>query len=188
MSKLAVVPPAAAEPNGPDAPAKKKLPAPILFGGAAVLGLALGAFLLAPQLFGGGGSVSADSHGASSAGAHGGKGGGAHGGGGGGGKHGAASIVEIENIVVNPAGAEGMHFIMASVSLEVPDKAAQAWIGSNEHVVRDAILGLFGRQTLEQLCRPGAREQMKTSIAAEMSRLVPGAPHVTVYLPEFVVQ
>jgi flagellar basal body-associated protein FliL len=183
MSKLAVVPPAAAEPNGPVAPAKKKLPAPVLFGGAAVLGLGLGAFLLAPQLFGGG-SASGDGH-DDSGGAHGGKGGGAHGGGG---KHGASSVVEIENIVVNPAGAEGMHFIMASVSLEVGDKNANSWITSNEHIVRDAILGLFGRQTLEQLCRPGARDQMKASIAAEMARIVPGQPHVTVYLPEFVVQ
>lgn len=187
MSKLAVVPPAAAEPNGPVAPAKKKLPAPVLFGGAALLGLALGAFLLAPRFAGSSGDPgSGDSH-AAAAGAHGGKGGGAHGAKGGG-KHGASSIVEIENIVVNPAGAEGMHFIMASVSLEVGDKNAQAWISGNEHVVRDAILGLFGRQTLEQLCRPGAREQMKTSIAAEMARIVPGQPHVTVYLPEFVVQ
>lgn len=183
MSKLAVVPTPAVEPNNSIAPAKKKLPAPVIFGGAAVLGLGLGAFLLAPQLFGGGASASGDSHGASG-GAHGGKGGGAHGGG----KHGASSVVEIENIVVNPAGAEGMHFIMASVSLEVGDKNAQSWISGNEHIVRDAILGLFGRQTLEQLCRPGARDQMKTAIASEMARIVPGQPHITVYLPEFVVQ
>jgi len=106
------------------------------------------------------------------------------------GKHeaGAASVIEIKNVVVNPAGAEGSHFLMASVALEVRDKAIDVRLRASEHVVKDIIMSTLSQETMDMLRQPGAREQLKVSLTRAIADYVGGSEAVTVYLPEFVVQ
>lgn len=161
---------AAAAPAGP---AKVKTLG--IIAGAVVLGISLGAFALGPRLAGSPGGEAAKpaankSHG----------GGGAHGGGG--------SHIEIENVVVNPAGSQGAHFLMATVALEVQDKQAEEFLRMNEHIVKDVIMKTLGSQTIEMLSQPGARDALKGMLAQDIGTLLDDPEGITVYLPEFVVQ
>ncbi len=162
----------AAEDAVPAKPAKGKTLG--IVAGAVVLGVVVGAFMLGPSL---GGSSGAAEKKTASAG---------HAAGGGG--HGEGSTLEIDNVVVNPAGAQGSHFLMATVALEVRDKDAEEYLRMNEHVVKDVIQSTLGRQTLKMLSQPGARDQIKLLLAQDIGQLVGDPGLLTVYLPEFVVQ
>jgi flagellar FliL protein len=106
------------------------------------------------------------------------------------GKHGAAvgSVIEIKNVVVNPAGAEGSHFLMATVALEVHDKLVEEHLRANEHVVKDIVMSTLSKETMDMLRQPGARDQLKVLLTRAISDYVDGSDAVTVFLPEFVVQ
>ena len=163
----------AEEAPAPAGPAKVKTLG--IIAGAVVLGISLGAFALGPQLAGSPGGetkkpAAKESHG----------GGGAHGG--------SGSFIEIDNVVVNPAGSQGAHFLMATVVLEVHDKEAEEFLRMNEHIVKDLIMKTLGSQTLEMLSEPGARDALKGLLAEDIGTLVDDPELVTVYLPEFVVQ
>src|SRR6185503_9936524 len=113
-SNLAVVPPA--DPKAKPAKASGKSGPPLIpvVAGIAVLGIALGSMIVAPIVGGKSapGAKTEEKH----------KKKGSHG------KDDGADLMEIKNIVVNPAGSEGEHYIMATVSLEVHDKDAEEWL------------------------------------------------------------
>jgi flagellar basal body-associated protein FliL len=158
----------------PAGPAKVKTLG--IIAGAVVLGISLGAFALGPRLAGSPGEKAEEpaakkSHG----------GGGAHGGS-------SGSFIEIDNVVVNPAGSQGAHFLMATVALDVHEKEAEEYLRMNEHIVKDVIMKTLGSQTLEMLSEPGARDALKGMLAQDIGALVDDPEVVTVYLPEFVVQ
>lgn len=152
---------------------------PLLAAGAALAGLALGFVLLGPAFDH---KPGAETGAAAAASGESGKG---HGGG----KEGEkGSFLEIDNVVVNPSGSEGVHFLMASVTIELADKKAEEALRSQEHVVRDLVVNLLSNHTLEDFSRPGARESIKAEIARSVAPLVEGQGRVDVYLPQFVVQ
>jgi flagellar basal body-associated protein FliL len=101
---------------------------------------------------------------------------------------GGGEVFEIKNMVTNPAGAEGIHFIMATVSFQSHDRQAAEFLRNNEALVKDTVVGTLASLTMEDLSRSDARDRIKTLIAGRAGELVhqPGA--FTVYLPEFVVQ
>jgi flagellar basal body-associated protein FliL len=175
MAEMEVV-----EGSGP-APAPKK-PNPILglgmIAAAVALGLVVGGAVLAPQMLSGntGGSDEPKAQ-AKSHDAH-----------GGGGSHGGGTAVEIDNVVVNPAGAEGLHFLMATVTFEVDDKKIEEYMRNNEHIIRDVVMTTLGDMTLEEFSEPGARDRIKETLRSAVGNIVGGTGHLVVYLPEFVVQ
>lgn len=98
------------------------------------------------------------------------------------------SCLEIDNVVVNPAGAEGVHFLMVSVTIEVDDKKAEEELRAQEHIVRDLIVNLLSGHTLADYSRAGVREAIKKEIAEKVQPMVGDEAEVSVYLPQFVVQ
>lgn len=106
-------------------------------------------------------------------------------------KHGAAakaSIYRIDNLIVNPADTQGTRFLMASVAFELPDDKAEAAMRDHEAQVRDIVIATLERKTLEQLTRPGAREQIKKEILAALAPVTGEMEWVRIYLPQFVLQ
>lgn len=99
-----------------------------------------------------------------------------------------ASAIKIDNVICNPAGAQGQHFLMATVVFEVGDQEAEKFLESNQYVVRDIVLSTLGSQTLEDLSRPTIREDLKKLLAQNVGQLVGDPEVLTVYIPQFVVQ
>ncbi|NOT09586.1 MAG: flagellar basal body-associated FliL family protein [Gemmatimonadales bacterium] len=139
--------------------------------GSALLGMLLGGFVVGPKMAGN--STAAPKAEAEEKG------------------HGAAAaerrLVRIENLVVNPAGSEGQRFLMVSVAFEVGNAAAETALKEAEVQVRDMVTGVFERQSMADLTRPGARDSLRSKLAEVVRPIAGGAP-LRVYLPQFVIQ
>jgi flagellar basal body-associated protein FliL len=193
---LVETPPPAKE--APKAPAGLGAPSKMIviavLGGSVVLGAGLGSFLIAPRFLRsapeateagtGAGAAAAESPASHESDAHG--GGDAHGKKKKGGHE--AQVFEIDNIIVNPAGAQGTHFLMASVAFEVPDPKTEEFLRMNEVRVRDMIVATLGAQSLDMLSQPHARDSLKVLLSESMQQIIGAPQDLEVYLPQFVVQ
>jgi flagellar protein FliL len=147
---------------------------------AAALGIALGLLVVGPR-------VVALRPGAPAANAE--PGGGHEGGHGGKGKEGAkAAVFRLDNLIVNPAGSGGTRFLLASVAIEVPDDRYQARLRDRDFQVRDAVIAVLERQTLESVTSPGARDSIKVRLGQALAPMIGAGVPVQVYLPQFVLQ
>jgi flagellar basal body-associated protein FliL len=144
--------------------------------GATLLGGLLGSQIVAPNLFAAQVSVTAETSPAHSA------GGGSHE------EHPQGVTHQIEDIIVNPAGSEGMHFLMATVVIEVPSSKVEHHLREQEVRVRDRVLSILEDQSMEMLTRQGARDSLKRQIADAIRPMTGDAEWLSVYIPEFVIQ
>jgi flagellar FliL protein len=114
---------------------------------------------------------------------------GGHGGGHGGGESDiTASFLTLENIVVNPAGTDGMRFVMVSFALKVDDPALEASLIERELEVRDVVSSTLERQTLDMLTSPHARDSLRVLVADAVAQFLPDGVDVRVLVPRFVIQ
>jgi flagellar basal body-associated protein FliL len=175
------VDPAAAAPPAEATAAKKGNPM-MLVGvivGALVAGAAAGGLLIGPRLVAGRSSAPAAKHEAA-----------AHGKGEKKGEKGDedhTSVYKMDNIIVNPAGSQGLHFLMVSVAIEVPDMKMQANLKAHEAELRDLAISILERLTMEGLNKPGAREQVKEDLRQAIIARAKD-PSLRIYLPQFVIQ
>jgi len=154
---------------------------------AVLLGTASGGLGLGPRLASG---ESSSGHDAEEA-AHeedGGGHGGAHGGGGHGGGSGEIEILALDNIVVNPAGTDGMRFVMVSFGLKVDDLAASEALLERELEVRDVVSSLLERQSIGMLTSPNARDSLRVMVAGVVAPFLPEGVGVQVFVPQFLIQ
>jgi flagellar FliL protein len=181
----------AASPDAPAAPTKAKLP--MLIGMVAV-GLALGggtgAAVVGPMVAKKMGKVYtlkavADSagHGEGEAAA-----GGEHGAEGKEGAAGAIPVLVLDNLVLNPAGSGGTHFLLLTVAIEVGNAAAAASFTARDAELRDIVLTSLGSKTTEQLTDISARDQFKTEIQQAIDEHFGKKSVKRLYFPQFVVQ
>jgi flagellar FliL protein len=97
-------------------------------------------------------------------------------------------LVELANIIVNPAGSQGSRFLMTSVAIAVTDEAVQKKLNDRQVELRDRITTILETQTMAQLTAPGARDSLKLRIAATVSAVVGAKVPFQVFLPQFVIQ
>jgi flagellar FliL protein len=98
------------------------------------------------------------------------------------------SLFRIDNLIVNPAGSQGARFMMVSLAIEVASREGEEFLRSREVMIRDLIVGLLERQTMETLGQPGIRDLLKQAIADTVRALFPTLGPVRALLPQFVVQ
>ena len=155
----------------------RKFLLPGIIAGGVILGGAVGSQILAPKLFGGstpqaGSPKELPKHRPGAAAA----------------EHTGGTIHQIENIIVNPAGAKGSRFLMATVAIELPTPEDEQQLRVQEVRVRDKIISLLESQSMEMLTQPGARDSLKRRLADALWPMVPDAEWVEIYLPQFVIQ
>ncbi len=114
------------------------------------------------------------------------KGGGGHGGGG----HGesASNIIEVENLVVNPAGTDGMRFLLVSVALELEDPSLVEEIAPRDVAIRDALILFFGRKTVDELAAVEGRKEMMAELKGTLEEVLGHGVIHRIYLPQYVIQ
>ena len=168
------------------APAAEAAPAPgrktgLLVGltlGGAVLGALLAAFVVAPRIIAR--QAPAVAEGATTDTAH-----------GDGGDKGAGEpvrLMELENIIVNPAGSQGTRFLMTSVAIGVADEKGQKRLDDRKVELRDRVTTILESMTMAQLTAPGARDTLKGRIATMAAEIIGTRAPVKVFLPQFVIQ
>jgi flagellar FliL protein len=178
------------------APSKPKLP--ILIGMVAV-GLAVGggtgAAVLGPMVAKKMGkatpivAVHADSAAAEAGGEHGAPAAGEHGAAADGKEGaGAASVLLLENLVLNPAGSGGSRFLLLSVAIEAGKATALEQFKARDAELRDIILTALGTKTVDELTDISKREVFKTELQAAVDARFGKQTVKRLYFPQFVVQ
>jgi flagellar FliL protein len=97
-------------------------------------------------------------------------------------------FLELENLLVNPAGSRGERFLMVSVAFEVPDDEALEHLHEREIQIRDAVSATLEALTLDDLTHPGVRDTLKQDLLEVVKPFSGEAAWVRVYLPRFVIQ
>jgi flagellar FliL protein len=101
----------------------------------------------------------------------------------------AASVVHpIENLVLNPAGSGGTRFLMVTATFELKDGGTEQLMKDREAEVRDHILGLLGKKTIDELTDITKRDEIKKEVLEAVSPLFPKGGVVKVFFPQFVIQ
>ena len=112
--------------------------------------------------------------------------------GGGEGEHGApggeAKMVELENIIVNPAGSQGTRLLMATVVVSVPSDLIQKQLTERNVELRDRVTTILESRTMPQLTAPGARDSLKTAIGAVVASILGPKVQARIYVPQYVIQ
>jgi len=148
--------------------------------GGAILGGLVASFVIAPRVIARQGhaavAASTAESGSEEGGEHGGK------------PAGERKLVELSNIIVNPAGSQGSRFLMTTVAFSVADEKAYTVLKDHEVEVRDRVTSILESRTMAQLTGPGARDSVKLAIATMAGTLIGPKVSVQVYLPQFVIQ
>jgi flagellar protein FliL len=97
-------------------------------------------------------------------------------------------LVQLANIIVNPAGSQGSRFLMTSVAISVGSEEAQKVLSERQVELRDKITTILETQTMAQLTMPGERDSLKLKISAVAQTMVGPKVPLKVFLPQFVIQ
>src|SRR5213079_532985 len=85
----------------------------------------------------------------------------------------AAVSHSIENLVLNPAGSGGTRFLMVTATFELKDGGTLQAMKDHEAEVRDHILGLLGKKTVEELSDIAQRDRIKKEVLEVVQPLFP---------------
>lgn len=169
--------------EAPAAGAKKRggLALVLMVVAALAAGGAAGVFLIGPAVAsaagGDGEAEKASGHGEEPA---------ADGHGGGGGE--AGTVWSLDNLIVNPAGTQGMRFLVVSMAVHVRDEATVEALRAREPEVRDALLDMLAVRTVDQLADPTTRSDLREEILSVLESLAGPGSVQRVFLPQFVLQ
>jgi flagellar FliL protein len=94
----------------------------------------------------------------------------------------------IENLVLNPAGSGGTRFLMVTATFQLKDAAAEQLMKDREAEVRDHILALLGKKTVDDLSDISQRDLIKTEVLGVVTPLFPRGSVLKVFFPQFVIQ
>ena len=107
------------------------------------------------------------------------------------GEAGKAPVYKLDNIIVNPAGSLGQRFLMCSVAIESEDPKALDTLREHEIELRDRVISMLAKQSLDRLTSQGARDSLRAELLAVIKpSLGPDGQdaELKVFLPQFVVQ
>lgn len=177
---------AAAAPGAPPAAAAAKGPALPVLAAAVALALgaggALGALALAPLVTGPRAAAPAHAEEDDAEGEHAAPKKGKHG------EEARLPVHRLDNLIVNPAGSQGQRFLMTTVAIEVASEKDLERLRLRDLQLRDEVVAVLGRETLESLTAPGGRDSLRDRLAAAVRPFVSKRARPRVYLPQFVVQ
>jgi flagellar FliL protein len=98
------------------------------------------------------------------------------------------AVFKLDNLIVNPAGSGGTRFLLASVAIELGDEKQLAKLRERDFQVRDAVVSVLERETLDEVSTPGARDSIKVRLARALRPMVGRGGRMQIYLPQFVLQ
>jgi flagellar FliL protein len=95
---------------------------------------------------------------------------------------------KIENIVLNPAGSNGTRFLMVSAAFQLKDAETAALMKEHEEEIRDHMLALLSKKTVEELSDATRRDAIKKEVLDAVSPMFPKGTVLKVLFTQFVVQ
>jgi flagellar FliL protein len=100
----------------------------------------------------------------------------------------AGAIYEIPDIIVNPAGTQGMRFLSATVGLETHDPDLLEELEARQALVRDILIGILSSKRIEDLVAPAAKDSLRTEILKRLNPQLATGRVSRVYFTNYVIQ
>lgn len=97
-------------------------------------------------------------------------------------------IFKLDNLIVNPSGSQGARFLMVSVAIETIDGKQDEELWAKEAQIRDLVISLLEKETMETLGTPGIRDSLKAQLSDTISIIAGSKTKLHVFLPQFVIQ
>jgi flagellar FliL protein len=112
------------------------------------------------------------------------EGGGGHGGGA---QEPVDELLQVEDLVVNPAGSGGTRFLVAAVSLDA-DPEAQEELTARNAEARDLLLTALASRTVDELSDVAHREEIREQLKGALNTMLGYEGVHRVFFPQFVIQ
>ncbi len=97
-------------------------------------------------------------------------------------------IMNIDDMIVNPAGTNGKMLLLASLGIAVDGEESKKVLEDKQVVVKDAIISVLSAKTIDQLSQTVYRDSLKTDIISRLASHVPNAKIANVYFSKFIIQ
>ncbi len=95
---------------------------------------------------------------------------------------------EIHGLIVNPAGSQGQRYLMVNVGFESQQEKALEALTAKEVAVRDAVLDILSKKTVDQLAAIGFRDSLKTEIRDTVNVILGPDQIDRLYFTQYVLQ
>ncbi len=102
--------------------------------------------------------------------------------------HQMGNINLVEDLVVNPSGSQGMRYLCTTVAFESLLPEVSGELTQREAQVRDVLIEILGKRTVEELATLETRDQIRNEIKMAVNELVSTGEVVGVYFSNFVLQ
>ena len=100
----------------------------------------------------------------------------------------AAVSHSVENLVLNPAGTNGSRFLMVTANFQLKDGGVEQLMKDHDAEVRDRILGVLGKKTVDELSDISQRDAIKKEVLDGVAPLFPAGSIVKLFFAQFVIQ
>jgi flagellar protein FliL len=100
----------------------------------------------------------------------------------------AAAVHSVENLVLNPAGSGGTRFLMVTATFQIRDGGVETQMKEHDAEVRDRILSLLGKKTVEELSDIAQREAIKKEVLESVASLFDKGAIRKLFFAQFVIQ
>jgi len=100
----------------------------------------------------------------------------------------ATEMIELEDIIVNPAGTGGTRFLAVSIGFEITGTKTAQLFEKRMPMVRDALISILGSKTIEQLSDAKEKEITRYQIKKRVEHLLKTKNLEAVYFTNFVLQ
>lgn len=99
-----------------------------------------------------------------------------------------AEAMVLENLIANPAGSEGMRYLIVTMAVESATQADDEVLRAKEGRVRDLALGVMGLYRAEWLAGTPQRDSLKVMLSDTLARTFDLTAAPDVYFPQYVIQ
>ncbi|MEP0548555.1 MAG: flagellar basal body-associated FliL family protein [Rhodothermales bacterium] len=97
-------------------------------------------------------------------------------------------FLELQGLIVNPAGTEGLRYLMVHVGFESEQAKALEELTMKEIAVRDAVIKILSAKTVPQLSDIGRRDSLKVEIRDTVNGMLREGQIDRLYFTQYVLQ
>lgn len=97
-------------------------------------------------------------------------------------------FMQLENIIVNPAGTQGQRYLMVALGLEASSGDVLAEVENKEIVVRDTVLKILSQYNVDQLSSIEHRNKTKAQLINAVNGVLGGQQIDRLYFTQYVLQ
>lgn len=94
----------------------------------------------------------------------------------------------VKDIIVNPAGTNGLRFLLTTIGLEVSSAQAETECEKRNVEIHDSIINILTSKTLPQLDAVDSRNSLKEEIKSQINKDLTTGSVINVYFSKFIIQ